>query len=173
MLIIIYGLLLLVWVRLYFIDFALKYLAPIVGEWTLNYYLAGQEIFGNNAPIGSRRTILANTILNPVMIVFYGLTLYYSFKSKLSNLGIRFRSFLFYGLLMYLVLKITGIMNSSDRLLSMIMLPSIYLLSEMHSGKFWKSKYLTYYTIAFSMLFFIYNNILISGFIGFGAGLFG
>jgi hypothetical protein len=155
-----------IWFYLFFLDFAMKYFEGIV---TL-YYL--QENF--TGPAGSRRNMLIGNITAVATVVFFGLVLIKSFKYQLSIQGQKYRAFLYYGYLFYLILYITRVLTSVVlRFPSMLMIPMIMLLLEMRGAKQWKSKNLTIAFYIYALIYFFNTNISISGSVGFGKGLFG
>jgi hypothetical protein len=155
-----------VWFYLFFADFAKKYFEDA----SMLYYLP--ENF--TGPAGSRRNMLIRSITAIAIIVFFGLVLIKSFKYRLSIQGQKYRAFLYYGYLFYLILYITRVLASvALRFPGMLMIPMIMLLSEMRGQKQWKSKNLTIAFYICALIYFIKTNITISGTVGFGKGLFG
>jgi hypothetical protein len=155
-----------IWFKLFFVDF-MNSLLP--GSWQLFYLEADDK---SN---WSRRTLYVSMIMDWVKFGFVFALLVKAFKSRLTKRGMQYRNYLFYGFLLYCILWFSGFRYTlTERYFGlMLMFPVIMLLVEILDRKKWKPFSFTAFFWLYTLLFFIQNNINISGFVGLGAGKLG
>lgn len=155
-----------VWFYFYFEGFIQRFFP----EFIFIYYL-GEE----DSSTWSRRLVYMNKIMDIANLFFVLIVLAKSFRCNLSTTGKRYRNFLYYGFLLFFIIRYTGLFNYSmaNRYLGlMLWLPVIFLASEILVKKRARSFLFTTFFWAYIALFFINTNIQISGFVGVGKGLF-
>lgn len=138
----------------------------------LNYFPDFQYLYYlafDMASHGSRRDIYLGMINRPIVLLFNILLLITAFKLPLSAAGRRYRTFFYYGLLLYCVLYFTNFnADIRDRWGSMLKFPIILLVSEIVALRNKRVIVLKKALYAYAAIQLIFTNISISGVLGIG-----
>jgi hypothetical protein len=151
-----------IWFKFFFAEF-IQYYFPDFAY--LSYMTSNITTI---SPSGSRRLAYTYMVIVPLLITFIFFLLIKSFKFNLSIIGKKYRNFLFYGFLFLCILYSTDFTRSvMDRyLISMLVFPVIFLVSEILDRKSRNAKFFKISVLSLMLAYFILDNINITAILG-------